>query len=102
MAPGARRYFGASIFEFEVSIGSKCIVLKQVLVTLLGLFGAPRSHSVPPVVILRPGNCAPFPPRLYASVKYIYFVLVKDGILHEILIYINVYIFKLGMPPSHP
>jgi len=46
------------------SLGSKCAVLKKVLVTLLGLFGAPRSHSAPPVVIRRPGNCFPLPPLL--------------------------------------
>jgi len=47
MAPGARSKFSAPKFEFEVFIGSKCIVLKKVLVTLLGLFGAPRSDSAP-------------------------------------------------------
>ena len=36
------------------SSGSKCTVLKNVRVTLLGYFGAPR-------VIRRPGNCAPLP-----------------------------------------
>jgi len=30
------------------SFGSKCTVLKQVLVTLLGLFGAPCSDSASP------------------------------------------------------
>jgi len=40
--PWARSNFGAHFF-----IESKCIVLKQVLVTLLGLFGAPRSDSAP-------------------------------------------------------
>ena len=34
------------------SFGSKCTVLKKVFVTLLGVFGAPRSDSAP-------GNCAP-------------------------------------------
>jgi len=38
--------------------GSKCTVLKKVPVTLLGLFGAPRSNSAPP------GNCAPLTPPL--------------------------------------
>jgi len=33
---------------------SKCTVLKKVFVTLLGLYGAPCSHSVPPAVIWRP------------------------------------------------
>jgi len=32
-------------------------------------------------------------------IQYIYFVLVKDGILHKILTYLNVYICKVGMPP---
>jgi len=30
------------------SFGNKCAVLKKVLVTLLGLFGGPRSDSAPP------------------------------------------------------
>jgi len=48
----------------------KFTVLKKVLVTLLGLFGASRNNSAPlqwssdPVVNLRPGNCAPFAPSL--------------------------------------
>jgi len=37
------------------SFGSKCSVLKKVFVTLSGLFGAP-------IVIRRPGNCAPLAP----------------------------------------
>ena len=69
------------------SFRSKCTELKEVLATLLGLFGAPRSHSAPPEVIRRirqwfgapimiwrpnsdsapgefcPQNCLPFPPR---------------------------------------
>jgi len=48
------------------SFGSKCTVLKKVLVILLGLFGAPRSHSAPRTVIRRPGNCAPLHPFRYA------------------------------------
>ena len=39
------------------SFGSKCIVLKNVRVTLLGF-------SAPVAVIRRPGNCAPLPPSL--------------------------------------
>jgi len=52
------------MFEFEV-LGSKCTVLKKVLVTLFGLwaplqsFGAPLSDSALPVVIRRIGNYAP-------------------------------------------
>jgi len=56
------------------SFGSKCTVLKKVLVRLLGLLGAPCSHSAPPAVIRRPHSdsapgklCPPFPPR-YAPV----------------------------------
>jgi len=52
------------------SFGSKCTVLKKVLVTLLGLFGAPHSQSAPPAVIrCLHSNSAPvelwppFPPR---------------------------------------
>jgi len=40
------------MFELE-AFGSKCIVLKTVLVTLLGLFGTLRSHLAPPAVIRR-------------------------------------------------
>jgi len=37
-----------------MSFGSKCSILKELLVTLLGLFSAPRCHSAPVVVIRRP------------------------------------------------
>ena len=56
------------------SFGSKYTILKKVLVTLLGLFGAPRTHSVAPqwfgapTVTRRPGNCAPLARRRYAPV----------------------------------
>jgi len=49
-----------------MSFGSNCTVLKKVRRTLLGLFGGLRRHLAPPavirppVVILRPENCAPF------------------------------------------
>jgi len=53
------------------SFGSKCTVLKNVglHVTLLGLIGAPAVIRRPPqwfnipLLIRRPANCAPFPPR---------------------------------------
>ena len=41
MAPGARSKFGAPCSNLR-SFGSKCTLLKKVLVTLLGLFGVPR------------------------------------------------------------
>jgi len=42
------------------SFGSKCTVLKEVLVILLGLSGAHRSHSAHPAVIWRShGDSAP-------------------------------------------
>jgi len=53
------------MFEFEV-VRSKCTVLKKVLVTFLGLVGAPRSHSAHSVVIRRPRNCALLDPPRYA------------------------------------
>jgi len=57
MAPGARSKFGAPMFETTVrSFGSKCTVLKKVIV---GLCGAPRSHSVTLTVIWLPENCVP-------------------------------------------
>ena len=43
------------------SFGSECAALKKVLMTLLGIFGAP-------IVIRRPGNCAPLTPS-YAPVN---------------------------------
>jgi len=36
-------------------------VLKEVLVTLLGIFGVPHSHLASPAMIQRPGSCAPLP-----------------------------------------
>jgi len=60
MAPGARSKFGAPSSNLRF-FGSKCAVLKKVLVTLLHLFGALRSSSAP-IVIRRPGNCASFVP----------------------------------------
>jgi len=46
------------------SFVSKCTVLKKVLVTLLGLFGAPAVIWRPPIVTRRPGNCVPLAPPL--------------------------------------
>jgi len=58
MAPGAGGKFGAPPPCSKLrSFGSKCTVLKTVLVTLLGLFGAPRSH-------LALGELYPLPPSL--------------------------------------
>jgi len=55
MAPGVRSKFGAPMFEPEVF--RKQMYCTEVLVTLLGLFGAF-------MVIRRPGNCASSPPSL--------------------------------------
>jgi len=46
MAPGARSKLGAPCSNLR-SFGSKCAVLKKVLVTLLGFFGAPGSDLAP-------------------------------------------------------
>jgi len=43
----ARSKFGVPSSNLR-SFGSKCTVLKKVLVTLLGLSGVPRSYSAPP------------------------------------------------------
>jgi len=58
------------------SFGSKCTVLKNAFVTLLGLFGAPRSHSTLPAVIWRPHSdsapgelCPPFSLRYAPCVE---------------------------------
>ena len=45
---GVTRLIGARGSSNLRSFGSKCAVLKKALVTLLELFGAPRSHSTPP------------------------------------------------------
>jgi len=45
MAPGAKKKFGSPMFELR-SFGSKCTVLKKVLATLLGLFGAPSDSAL--------------------------------------------------------
>ena len=57
MAPGARSKFGAPCSKLR-SFGSKCTVLKKVLVVFLELFGVPHSHSTPPAVIWRPHSDA--------------------------------------------
>jgi len=54
MAPGARSKFGDPVFEPEVF--RKQIYCTEVLVTLLGHFGAL-------IVIWLPGNRAPYPRR---------------------------------------
>jgi len=46
MASGTRSSFGAPMFEPEV-FRKQCTVLKKVLVTLVGLFFALRSHFAP-------------------------------------------------------
>ena len=51
------------------SSGSKCTVLKNVFVTLLGLYGAPHSDWAPPLRFGARGIVPPLPPR-YASVQY--------------------------------
>jgi len=54
MAPEAGSKYGAPVLEFEV-FRTQMYWLKEVLVTLLGLFGAIA-------MIRRPGNRAPFVP----------------------------------------
>jgi len=51
MAPGASLAHPCSNLR---SFGSKCTEVKKVLVILLGLFAAQRSHSTPSAVIRRP------------------------------------------------
>jgi len=51
--PGKEANLG-SPWSALTSFGSKCTVLKNVLATLLGRFGAPRTHSAPPTAIRRP------------------------------------------------
>jgi len=47
MVPVARSTFGAPMFEIEV-FWKQMYCIEEVLVTLLGLFGLPRSHSAHP------------------------------------------------------
>jgi len=61
MATGARSKFGAPTFEPEVF--RKQMYCTEVLVTLLGLLGAPQSFGAF-IVIRRMWNCAPCPPSL--------------------------------------
>jgi len=67
MAAGARSKFGAPMFEPEVFRKQMyCIEESSLLVTLLGLFGAP-------IVFRHPGNCDPLVPLvtpLGTSIKY--------------------------------
>jgi len=64
--PGQKASLAPSYSNLR-SLGSECTVLKKLYVTLLWLFGAPRSHSTPSecfgasIVNRRPGNCGPFP-----------------------------------------
>ena len=69
VAPGAKSKFGIAPPCSKLRcFGSKCSVVKKVLVTLLGLSGAPRGHSAPPqwfgasIVTRSPGNYAPLAP----------------------------------------
>jgi len=64
MALGARSKFGTNMFEPEVF--RKQIYCIEESTDIVGTFRRPRSHSVPPVEIRRPGNCAPLahPPSL--------------------------------------
>jgi len=57
----ARCKFGAPMFEPEIV--QKQMYCTEVLVTLLGHFGAPQSFGAL-IVIRRPGNCAPSPSSL--------------------------------------
>jgi len=45
MAPGTRRKFGVPMFEPEIFRRQMYCI--ELLVTLLGLFSAPSSHSAP-------------------------------------------------------
>jgi len=60
MAPGQEAIFLPPVFETEVF--RKQMYCIEVLMTLLGLFGAPQSFDAL-ILIRRPGNCAPYPRR---------------------------------------
>jgi len=87
MAPGARSKFGSPSSNLT-SFGSKYTLLKKVVVTLLGLFGALRNHSALPAVIWRPGICAPLAPLVTPLVaKHLHF---ECGWL-ELFIWLKIY-----------
>jgi len=62
MAPMARSKFGTPCSNLKY-FGSECTVLKNVLVTLLGLFGTFGTAAV----MWRLGNCAPLAHPRYTS-----------------------------------
>jgi len=63
------------MFESKV-LWKQLTVLKEVFVTLLGIFGDPQSFGVP-VVIRRPGNCSPLAPARYTLAWYGSFVTYR-------------------------
>jgi len=63
MASWVGSKFGAPMFEHEVF--RKQMYCTEVLVTLLGLFGTPRSHSAPSLWFSARG-VVPLVPRRYA------------------------------------
>jgi len=73
MSPGAKTN-SAPLWSNLSSFEGKFTVLKKVLVTLFGLFGASSSNSAPlqwfsvTMVKSRPGNCVPLAPSRYAPV----------------------------------
>jgi len=93
MVPGAKSKFGAPCSNMR-SFGSKSTVMKKVLVTLLGLFGASHSHSATPAVIRHPGNCAPLLPIILhldtnkhsSKVEYINWIVSELSVgVHKML-----------------
>jgi len=69
MAPGARRKFGAPMFETEV-FQKQMYCIEGSTCDIVGTFRRPRSHSAPPTVIWRPDSDSarrelrtPCPPR---------------------------------------
>jgi len=96
MAPGPRSKFGAPYLNL-MSFGSKCTVLKEVLVTLLGLFATPA-------VIRHPGNCAhlitPLRPTLlykdpYFTYNHVHYGKKKDVFYIGKVYYMNKIYTKL-------
>ena len=65
MAPGAKNNFDAPMLQPDV-FGSKCTVMKKVLVRFVGTFRRPLQSFGSSIVTRHQGNCAPLPPIVAA------------------------------------
>ena len=63
MASGAGNQLGAPMIELEV-VRKQIYCIEESTCDIFVTFRRPRVDSASPVVVRRPGNCAPFPPSL--------------------------------------